>query len=46
MSMSMAEKLQIDLDERIRQFEMLKGKYEKLLNWSEIFDSAEIPVKN
>ena len=44
-SKELADKLQIDLDERSSQFVMLKGKYEKLLNWSEIFDSAELPVK-
>ena len=44
-SKELADRLQAELDERDSHFEMLKGKYEKLLDWSEMFDNAEMAVK-
>jgi len=44
-SKELAEKLQVELNEREAQLARIRSQYEKILDWSEIFDSAEMPVK-
>jgi DNA invertase Pin-like site-specific DNA recombinase len=42
---AMAEQLEQELDQKNNQLDVLKKKYTKLLDWSAIFDDADIAVK-